>query len=118
MNINDSDYTADDLIDNWGNSDREREGVRALRHYSAEIEAIWRHAPAPEPSPDRPQLDSTIDTGYNPSESMYAAMVQLLLEDAGIPTAKHSVVLNRGLLSQYRDAAIEPNIVVQHILSR
>ena len=115
MKNNDSDYTAADIIAGWSANDRE---VRVLRSYAVEIETMWGAEPAPEPSPDRPKLESTTDTGYEPSEAMYAAMVQFLLEDSGIRTAQVSVVLNRALLSQYRDLAIEPSQVVQHILSR
>jgi hypothetical protein len=115
MKNSDSDYTAADIIADWSTSDRE---VRVLRSYAAEIETIWEQEPAPEPAPDRAPLESTTYTGYDPSEAMYAAMVQFLLEDAGIRTAQGSVVLNRVLLSQYRDAAVEPTLVVQHILSR
>ena len=115
MKNNDSDYTAADIITDWSTNDRE---VRVLRSYAAEIETVWGHELAPKPAPDRPRLESATDTGYDPSEAMYAAMVQFLLEDAGIRTVQDSVVLNRALLSQYRDLAIEPNLVVQHILSR
>ena len=116
MKNNDSDYTAAEIIADWSTSDRD---VRLLLSYAAEIETIWGDELAPEPALDRPILASTTETGYNPSETMYAAMVRLLLEDAGIPTAQSSsVVRNRGLLSQYRDLAAEPILVVQHILSR
>ena len=116
MKNNDSDYTAAEIIADWSTSDRD---VRALLSYDAQIKTFWGDEPAPEPAPDRPSLASTIETGFNPSETMYAAMVQLLLEDAGIPKAQSSsVVRNRGLLSQYRDLAAEPILVVQHILSR
>lgn len=115
MKNNDSSITAADIIAGWSTNDRE---VRVLRSYAVEIESVWGDEPVPVPSPDRPILESTADTGYDPSEGMYAAMVQFLLEDAGIRTAQDSVVLNRALLSQYRDLALEPNQVVHYILSR
>jgi hypothetical protein len=115
MKNNDSDYTAADIITGWSTNDRD---VRVLLSYAAEIESIWGHELAPKSAPDRPRLESTTDTGFDPSETMYAAMVQFLLEDAGIRTAQNSVVLNRELLNQFRDAAIEPSDVVRHILSR
>ena len=56
--------------------------------------------------------------GIELTEALYAGIVQVLFEDAGVEDAFGQVVRNRALISGYSDAGADPSELTLHVLSR
>ena len=89
-----------------------------MRAYAAARDAAWEGRPQPVPAPDRKPLHTLEGTGIELTEALYAGIVQVLFEDAGVEDAFDQVARNRALISGYRDAGADPSELALHVLSR
>ena len=89
-----------------------------MREYAAARDAAWEGRPRQVPAPDRKPLHTLEGTGIELMEALYAGIVQVLFEDAGVEDAFGQVVCNRALISGYRDAGADPSELTTHVLSR
>jgi hypothetical protein len=88
---------------------------RRLLSAASTIEAAWGGPGAA--ATDLAPLASAVEHGGQPTESQYAAVVQLLLEDAGFGE-QSNIASNRATLAAYRSIAAEPGDVVEFIVGK
>ena len=90
-----------------------------IQDRAASIASSWlKMGPPPRPAWNRKSLQATIATGYDPSESMYAAIVTRMLERQGVTYASGAILLQRAALAKFRDRGVEPAEVAGAFLTR
>ena len=86
-----------------------------LLSYAREIELAWRNDVSLLGAVRTP-LASEAEFGVEITESVYAAMMQILFEDSGLRGIQRDVINNRRVVNHCWNAGIEPEIAVQFIL--
>ena len=99
-------------------NDEARRNEELVRAYAAALDAAWEGQPLPVPATDRKPMHTLEGTGIELTEALYAGIVQVLFEDAGVEDAFGQVVCNRALISGYRDAGADPSELTLQVLSR
>lgn len=92
-------------------------GVEALLGYEASIEATWGPSSAQQDARER-VLESTAELGFPPSEALYAAMVQVQLEEFGWAPARDFVIQSRDWINHALAGGVEPVDVARYVQER